>query len=96
LFVRNGLAGMLGLNERQVRVNRAPLSAAGFGPKIMMFLTLRKCCCPWLLSMKLKPPRSNGIEDRLEHFFATTQRGSAARSTTPRSRCPGTGRILGH
>ena len=36
VFVRNGLAGVLGLNERQVRVI-APFVGGGFGPKIMMF-----------------------------------------------------------
>src|SRR5258708_6386515 len=36
VFVRNGLAGMLGLNERQVRVI-APFVGGGFGPKILMF-----------------------------------------------------------
>ena len=35
--VRNGLAGMLGLSEHQVRVI-APFVGGGFGPKIMMFL----------------------------------------------------------
>jgi CO/xanthine dehydrogenase Mo-binding subunit len=34
--IRNGLAGMLGLSERQVRVI-APFIGGGFGPKIMMF-----------------------------------------------------------
>jgi len=36
VFVRNGLAGMLGLGERQVRMI-APFVGGGFGPKIMMF-----------------------------------------------------------
>ena len=36
VFIRNGLAGMLGLSERQVRVI-APFVGGGFGPKIMMF-----------------------------------------------------------
>ncbi len=36
VFVRNGLAAMLGLGERQVRVI-APFVGGGFGPKIMMF-----------------------------------------------------------
>ena len=36
VFIRNGLAAMLDLNERQVRVI-APFVGGGFGPKIMMF-----------------------------------------------------------
>ena len=36
VFLRNGLAGMLGLSERQVRVI-APFVGGGFGPKIMLF-----------------------------------------------------------
>src|SRR5829696_2201978 len=34
--IRNGLAAMLGLSEKQVRVI-APFIGGGFGPKIMMF-----------------------------------------------------------
>jgi len=69
VFVRNGLAGMLGLNERNVRVI-APFVAGGFGPKIMMFYP-EEVLLPWV-SMKLNRP-IKWIEDRLEHFFATTQ-----------------------
>src|SRR6266481_6916013 len=69
VFVRNGLAGMLGLNERQVRVI-APFVGGGFGPKIMMFYP-EEVLLPWA-SMKLNRP-IKWIEDRLEHFFATTQ-----------------------
>ena len=68
VFVRNGLAGMLGLNERQVRVI-APFVGGGFGPKIMMFYP-EEVLLPWV-SMKLNRP-VKWIEDRLEHFFATT------------------------
>src|SRR6202049_1921047 len=68
VFVRNGLAGMLGLNERQVRVI-APFVGGGFGPKIMMFYP-EEVLLPWA-SMKLNRP-IKWIEDRLEHFFATT------------------------
>ena len=39
VFIRNGLAAMLGLSEKQVRVI-APFIGGGFGPKIMMFLSL--------------------------------------------------------
>jgi aerobic carbon-monoxide dehydrogenase large subunit len=68
VFVRNGLAGILGLNERQVRVI-APFVGGGFGPKIMMFYP-EEVLLPWV-SMKLSRP-IKWIEDRLEHFFATT------------------------
>jgi len=68
VFVRNGLAGMLGLNERQVRVI-APFVGGGFGPKIMMFYP-EEVLLPWV-SMQLNRP-IKWIEDRLEHFFATT------------------------
>ncbi len=68
VFIRNGLAAMLGLNERQVRVI-APFVGGGFGPKIMMFYP-EEVLLPWV-SMKLNRP-VKWIEDRLEHFFATT------------------------
>src|SRR5271165_3538479 len=68
VFIRDGLAGMLGLNERQVRVI-APFVGGGFGPKIMMFYP-EEVCLPWI-SMRLNRP-VKWIEDRLEHFFATT------------------------
>jgi carbon-monoxide dehydrogenase large subunit len=67
--VRNGLAGMLGLSEHQVRVI-APFVGGGFGPKIMMFLP-EEVLLPWA-SKKLKRP-IKWIEDRQENFFATTQ-----------------------
>ncbi|MDB5655957.1 MAG: xanthine dehydrogenase, molybdenum binding subunit apoprotein [Tardiphaga sp.] len=68
VFVRNGLAAMLGLNERNVRVI-APFVGGGFGPKIMMFYP-EEVLLPWV-SMRLNRP-VKWIEDRLEHFFATT------------------------
>ncbi|MBR0752016.1 xanthine dehydrogenase family protein molybdopterin-binding subunit [Bradyrhizobium jicamae] len=68
VFVRNGLAAMLGLGERQVRVI-APFIGGGFGPKIMMFYP-EEVVLPWI-SMRLNRP-VKWIEDRLEHFFATT------------------------
>jgi aerobic carbon-monoxide dehydrogenase large subunit len=68
VFVRNGLAAMLGLGERQVRVI-APFVGGGFGPKIMMFYP-EEVMLPWI-SMRLNRP-VKWIEDRLEHFFATT------------------------
>ena len=69
VFLRNGLAGMLGLSERQVRVI-APFVGGGFGPKIMLFYP-EEVVIPWS-AMKLNRP-VKWIEDRLEHFFATTQ-----------------------
>ncbi len=68
VFVRNGLAAMLGLGERQVRVI-APFVGGGFGPKIMMFYP-EEVALPWI-SMRLNRP-VKWIEDRLEHFFSTT------------------------
>ena len=68
VFVRNGLAAVLGLGERQVRVI-APFIGGGFGPKIMMFYP-EEVTLPWI-SMRLNRP-VKWIEDRLEHFFATT------------------------
>ena len=68
VFIRNGLAAMLGLSEHQVRVI-APFVGGGFGPKMMMFYP-EEVALPWI-AMQLN--RSvKWIEDRLEHFFATT------------------------
>jgi aerobic carbon-monoxide dehydrogenase large subunit len=69
VFLRNGLAGMLGLSERQVRVI-APFVGGGFGPKIMLFYP-EEVLIPWLALKHNRPIK--WIEDRLEHFFATTQ-----------------------
>jgi aerobic carbon-monoxide dehydrogenase large subunit len=69
VFLRNGLAGMLGLSERQVRVI-APFVGGGFGPKIMLFYP-EEVVIPWLAMKHNRPVK--WIEDRLEHFFATTQ-----------------------
>ncbi len=68
VFVRNGLAAQLGLGERQIRVI-APFVGGGFGPKIMMFYP-EELALPWI-SMRLNRP-IKWIEDRLEHFVATT------------------------
>ena len=68
VFVRNGLAAQLGLSERNVRVI-APFVGGGFGPKIMMFYP-EEILVPWA-SMTLNRP-VKWIEDRLEHFVATT------------------------
>jgi CO/xanthine dehydrogenase Mo-binding subunit len=89
VFVRNGLAGVLGLNERNVRVI-APFVGGGFGPKIMMFYP-EEVLLPWI-SMKLNRP-IKWIEDRLEHFFATThERGQIHDAEMALSR---DGKILG-
>jgi carbon-monoxide dehydrogenase large subunit len=68
VFVRNGLAAIFGLSERQMRV-MAPFIGGGFGPKIMMFYP-EEILVPWA-AMRLERP-IKWIEDRLEHFFATT------------------------
>ena len=68
VVIRDGLAGMLGLSERQVRVI-APFIGGGFGPKIMMFYP-EEVLIPWA-AMKLDRP-VKWIEDRAEHFLATT------------------------
>ena len=68
VVIRNGLAGMLGLSERQVRVI-APFIGGGFGPKIMMFYQ-EEVLVPWA-AMKLNRP-VKWIEDRAENFVATT------------------------
>jgi carbon-monoxide dehydrogenase large subunit len=69
VFVRNVLAGALGLGEGQVRVI-APFVGGGFGPKIMM-LYPEEATLPWI-AMRLNRP-VKWIEDRFEHFVATTQ-----------------------
>ncbi|MFQ5854977.1 MAG: molybdopterin cofactor-binding domain-containing protein [Anaerolineae bacterium] len=66
--IRNGLASMLGLSQRQVRVI-APFIGGGFGPKIMMFYP-EETLIPWA-AMQLERP-VKWIEDRREHFYATT------------------------
>jgi len=67
--IRNGLAGMLGLLESQVRVI-APFIGGGFGPKIMMFYP-EEVVVPWA-AMRLGRP-IKWTEDRQESFYATTQ-----------------------
>jgi carbon-monoxide dehydrogenase large subunit len=89
VFIRNGIAAMLGLGERQVRVI-APFVGGGFGPKIMMFYP-EEVALPWI-SMRLNRP-VKWIEDRLEHFFATThERGQIHDAEMAVTR---DGRILG-
>jgi CO/xanthine dehydrogenase Mo-binding subunit len=72
VVIRNGLAGMLGLSEHQVRVI-APYVGGGFGPKIMMFYQ-EEMLIPWV-SMCLKRP-VKWIGDRAEDFTATTHERS--------------------
>ncbi|MGD8622229.1 MAG: xanthine dehydrogenase family protein molybdopterin-binding subunit [Anaerolineales bacterium] len=67
--IRNGLAGMFGLSEHQVRVI-APFVGGGFGPKIMMFYP-EEVVLTWS-TLKLGLP-IKWIEDRRENFYATTQ-----------------------
>jgi carbon-monoxide dehydrogenase large subunit len=87
--IRNGLAGMLGLSESQVRVI-APFIGGGFGPKIMMFYP-EEMLIPWV-SLNLKRP-VKWIEDREENFVATTQeRGQVHDSEIALTR---DGKILG-
>jgi carbon-monoxide dehydrogenase large subunit len=89
VFLRNGLAGMLGLSERQVRVI-APFVGGGFGPKIMLFYP-EEVVIPWAAMKHDRPVK--WIEDRLEHFFATTQeRGQTHDAEMALS---GDGRIIG-
>lgn len=68
VFIRNGMAALLGLSENQVRVI-APFIGGGFGPKIMMFYQ-EEVLVPWI-AMKLNRP-VKWIEDRAENFVATT------------------------
>ena len=68
VVIRNGLAAMLDLSERQVHVI-APFIGGGFGPKIMMFYQ-EEVLVPWT-AMKLNRP-VKWIEDRAENFVATT------------------------
>ena len=55
----------------------APFIGGGFGPKIMMFYP-EEVLLPWL-AIRLERP-VKWIEDRAEHFLATTQE----RSQNPR------------
>lgn len=69
VIIRNGIAGMLGLSEHQVRVV-APFIGGGFGPKILMFYA-EEMLLPWI-AMQLNRP-VKWIEDRSENFYSTTQ-----------------------
>ena len=67
--IRNGLAAMFHLPQGNVRVV-APDVGGGFGPKVMMFYP-EEILVP-LASQRLGRP-VKWIEDRREHFVATTQ-----------------------
>jgi len=69
IVIRNMLAGMLDLSQRQVRVV-APYIGGGFGPKIMMHYP-EETLVPWV-AIKLNRP-IKWIEDRHENFVAMTQ-----------------------
>ncbi len=69
VFLRNGMAALLGLSENQVRVI-APFIGGGFGPKIMLFYP-EEVMVTWA-AMQLQRP-VKWIEDRSENFVATTQ-----------------------
>jgi carbon-monoxide dehydrogenase large subunit len=67
--LRGGLAALLGLGERDVRVV-APFVGGGFGAKLLMYYP-EELLMPWAalqLGSAVK-----WIEDRGEHFLATTQ-----------------------
>jgi carbon-monoxide dehydrogenase large subunit len=72
IAIRNGIAAMLGVSEKQVRVI-APFIGGGFGPKIMMFYP-EEVLLPWISQRLGRPVK--WIEDRQENFFATTQERS--------------------
>lgn len=69
IAIRNGIAAMLGLSEKQVRVI-APFIGGGFGPKIMMFYP-EEVTLAWITVQLGLPVK--WIEDRQENFYATTQ-----------------------
>jgi carbon-monoxide dehydrogenase large subunit len=89
VFLRNGLAAMLGLSERQVRVI-APFVGGGFGPKIMLFYP-EEVVIPWAARNLNRPVK--WIEDRLEHFFATTHERGQTHDAEIALACDG--KILG-
>lgn len=67
--LRGGLAGWFGIPEMNLRLI-APDVGGGFGPKVMMFYP-EEVLVPFA-ALRLKRP-VKWIEDRREHFFATTQ-----------------------
>jgi len=89
VFIRNGMAALLGLSENQVRVI-APFIGGGFGPKIMMFYQ-EEVLVPWV-AMRLDRP-VKWIEDRAENFVATTHERDQIHHVE--AAFDGDGRILG-
>jgi carbon-monoxide dehydrogenase large subunit len=89
IAIRNGIAAMLGLSEKQVRVI-APFIGGGFGPKIMMFYP-EEVVLAWITVQLGRPVK--WIEDRQENFYATTQeRGQVHEAEMALTR---DGRVLG-
>ena len=66
--LRGALAGLLGLSESQVRVV-APFVGGGFGCKVLLFYP-EELLVPWAAIQLGRPVK--WIEDRGEHFVATT------------------------
>ncbi|MDE0076531.1 MAG: xanthine dehydrogenase family protein molybdopterin-binding subunit [Caldilineaceae bacterium] len=89
IAIRNGLAGMLGLSEHQVRVI-APFIGGGFGPKIMMFYP-EEVLLAWATLQLGRPLK--WIEDREENFYATTQERGQVHDATMALKNDGT--VLG-
>ena len=67
--LRGGLATLLGLGERDVRVV-APFVGGGFGSKLLMYYP-EELLVPWAARQLGRAVK--WIEDRGEHFLATTQ-----------------------
>jgi len=67
--LRGGLATLLGLGERDVRVV-APFVGGGFGAKLLMYYP-EELLVPWAARQLGRAVK--WIEDRGEHFLATTQ-----------------------
>ena len=67
--LRTGLAGLLNLSESQIRIV-APFVGGGFGSKVLMYYP-EEVLIPWV-SIQLGRA-VKWIEDRAEHFTATTQ-----------------------
>ncbi len=70
MAIRNGMAAMLGLSERQVRVI-APFIGGGFGPKIMMFYP-EEVLVPWV-AMQLDRPVNAAPSIRRHDAMNVTQ-----------------------
>ena len=87
--IRNGLADLLDLSERQVRVI-VPFIGGGFGPKIMMFYQ-EEVLVPWAAKRLDRPVK--WIEDRTENFVATTQERGQTHESEIALTCEG--RVLG-